>query len=462
MGRNVFNSTKPKKDGALVRLRTVVRFFSLLSILGFLAGCGTLAIQVEPMPGSTRTAPPPTQEPPTKTASPFPSTPTPTFQPTPAATASPLQLKPGTSLKIVALKMLNDQDGWATGEVDSDLYQHILFTNDGGNTWQDRTPLAALANAPANGLVADAFFGSSANAWVSYSDRLPNGSQNKTVVWHTTDGGINWEKSQPLDFGDVPMEFRVPSDLGFIDASFGWIMMHIGAGMSHDYIAVFTTSDGGQTWQRILDPNLNPDLMGCSKSWLTFNTTSTGWLATNCPGLMPRLVFYHTGDGGTSWEEYGLPVPDGKPADFYAQSGIGCGVPNLDFSTARSLIFTLQCHNYDNNTAQAWLYSTGDGGVNWVQQPLPFPYNNIKMLNPREGFLVGAPSLDPSVNGAVYHTTDGGQNWSLQTSTSWTGTPDFVDATTGWVTAVHSQVTAFVRSSDGGRTWAELKPIVGH
>ncbi len=442
-------------------LRKAVSVFFLISVLVLLSSCGTLAIQVEPMPGNTHTNPPPTQGPPTRTPSPLPSTLTPTIQPSPSATASPGQLKPGTALRIVALKMLDDQDGWAVAEVDSDLFQHILVTSDGGNIWQDRTPLAALASSPANGLVADAFFGSSSNAWVSFSDRLPTGSQNETVVWSTTDGGTSWHKSQPLDFGDVPMEFRDPSDLGFIDSSFGWIMMHIGAGMSHDYIAVFTTSDGGQTWRRVLDPNKNPDIMGCTKSWLTFNTTTTGWLATNCPGLMPRLVFYHTGDGGATWEEYGLPVPAGKPADFYAQSGIGCGVPNLDFSTARTLVLTLQCHNYDNNTAQAWIYSTSDGGINWAQHPLPDPYSQIFMLNPSEGFLVGAPTLDPTANGAVYHTTDGGQNWSLQTSTSWTGTPDFVNTTTGWVIAVHNQVTAFVRSADGGRTWAELKPVIG-
>ncbi len=374
---------------------------------------------------------------------------------------SPLQLKPGTNLKIVNVKMIDDQDGWAVGEVDSDLFQHILYTSDGGITWQDRTPLAALNNAPDNGLVADAFFGSSSNVWVSYSDRLPSGSQRETVVWYTTDGGTNWEKSQPLDFGDIPMEFRDPSDLGFINSNFGWIMVHLGAGMNHDYIAIFTTADGGKTWQRVLDPNKNPDMMGCVKPWLTFNTMNAGWLATNCPGLMPRLIFYHTSDGGATWNDTSLPVPDGKPADFYAQSGIGCGIPELDYSTARTLTLTLQCNNYNNNSAQAWLYTTVDGGINWAQYSLPLLYSKIFMLNPSEGFLVGAPNMDPTTNGAVYHTTDGGQNWSIQTSTAWTGAPNFVNATTGWVIAVHNQVTAFVRSSDGGRTWAELKPVVG-
>jgi photosystem II stability/assembly factor-like uncharacterized protein len=432
-------------------------------IIGLLliSACGTLAIQIEPIPVTTLPGPTLTMEPPTQTSSPLPSTSLPTLQPTSAATASPLQLRPGTSLKIVSLKMLDDHDGWAVAEVDSDLFQHILYTNDGGNVWKDRTPLAALISPPENGLVADAFFGSLSNAWVSFSDRLPSGGQNETVVWYTTDSGITWEKSQPLDFGDVPMEFRNPSDLGFINASFGWVMVHLGAGMNHDYIAVFTTADGGKTWQRVLDPNNNADMMGCVKSGLTFNTTISGWLSTNCPGLMPKLVFYHTSDGGATWIDTGLPVPEGKLADFYAQSGIGCGIPQLDYSTARTLMLTLQCNNYNSNGAQAWLYTTGDGGNNWANYSLPLPYSKIIMLNPSEGFLLGAPTLDPTANGAVYHTTDGGQNWSLQTSTAWTGTPDFVDATTGWVIAVHNQVTAFVRSSDGGRTWAELKPVVG-
>ncbi len=444
----------------LRKIRTA--FFVLVCFLS-LSACGTLAIQVEPIPGSTGTAPAPTVATPAATSTPstLPKTQTPEGQATATGAANPLKLKPGTALTLVQIKMLNDQDGWGIGEVDSDLFQHILFTNDGGITWQDRTPLAALVSSPANGLIATAYFGSSADAWVSYSDRLPTGSQSQTVVWFTTDGGVSWDKSQPLDFGGVPMEFRMPSDLGFLDTDNGWIMMHLGAGMSHDYIAVFRTSDGGKTWQRILDPDKNPDMMGCVKSGLTFNTLSSGWLATNCPGLMPRLVFYHTTDGGATWENTNLPVPEGKAADYYAQSAIGCGIPKLDYSTARSLILTLQCTNFDSGSHQSWIYATGDSGINWAQHPLPLPNNDIMMLNPSEGFLVGSATLDPNAGGAVYHTTDGGTNWSLQTSTAWIGTPDFVDTQTGWVIAVHSQVRALVRSSDGGKTWAELKPVVG-
>lgn len=438
------------------------RFFTLFPlVLGFffLTACGTLAIQIEPIPESTPSILP--SNTPTPTLSPVPFTQTPTLRPSATSMPNALQLKPGTSLNIKFTKMVSAQNGWAIGEVDSDLFQHILFTKDGGYSWQDRTPAVALVKAPANGLVAAAYFASSENAWAVYADRIPSGSENPTVVWYTTDGGINWGKSQPLDFGDAPVEFRSPSDLGFSDALHGWVMVHIGAGMSHDYIAIFTTADGGKTWQRVVDPNKNPNMMGCGKSGLTFNTISQGWITTDCPGLMPRLVFYQTSDGGESWNEMSLPVPAGKPANYFAQSEIGCGIPELVFSSARSLLLTLRCSNYNNNTSQSWLYATNDMGINWSQHVLPFPFARIDMLNSSEGFLVGANTSDPGAGGAVYHTTDGGEIWKLQTTTTWTGTADFVDSHTGWVIATHNQVTAFVRTLDGGATWAELKPIVG-
>jgi hypothetical protein len=65
--------------------------------------------------------------------------------------------------------MLSAQNGWAIAEVEKDLSQHVLFTGDGGETWQDRTPLLALENAPEVGLAVEAYFASSENAWVCYA-----------------------------------------------------------------------------------------------------------------------------------------------------------------------------------------------------------------------------------------------------------------------------------------------------
>lgn len=441
--------------------------FAILSSLFILllSACGPLDIKIEPIATNTQPFPTPIQVIQTPFATPAPSQPTPTTTLLPAATSTDvadLHLKPGTPVKIMLTKMLSDNNGWAIGQVDSDLVQHILFTADGGQTWKDRTPLDGVSTVPAGGLSAVAYFATDNSAWVSYTEGTPSGSLEALVVWHTADNGVTWRKSQPLDLSGVNMEFQTPSDLGFLDEQHGWIMIHLGVGMSHDYFAVFTTADGGTSWQRVLDPDTKYPLMTCYKSGLAFTSPATGWITGNCPGLMPGLFFFRSVDGGANWTALILPVPAGKPANYYAQEGeIVCGIPAINYASSSSLVVTLNCQNINNKTAQSWLYASSDGGQTWKQHLLPLPYNKTGLIGPDDGFLVGSATTDLLANGAVYHSMDGGSTWALLTSTAWTGLPDFVDDRTGWVVAEYNQETAFVHTIDGGRTWIEIKPVIG-
>ncbi len=441
--------------------------FAILSSLFILllSACGPLDIKIEPIATSTQPFPTPIQVIQTPFATPAPSQPTPTTTLLPAATSTDvadLHLKPGTPVKIMLTKMLSDNNGWAIGQVDSDLVQHILFTADGGQTWKDRTPLDGVSTVPAGGLSAVAYFATDNSAWVSYTEGTPSGSLEALVVWHTADNGVTWRKSQPLDLSGVNMEFQTPSDLGFLDEQHGWIMIHLGVGMSHDYFAIFTTADGGTSWQRVLDPDTKYPLMTCYKSGLAFTSPAMAWITGNCPGLMPGLFFFRSVDGGANWTALILPVPAGKPANYYAQEGeIVCGIPAINYASSSSLVVTLNCQNINNKTAQSWLYASSDGGQTWKQYLLPLPYNKTDLIGPDEGFLVGSATTDPQANGAVYHSANGGSTWSLLTSTAWTGLPDFVDDHTGWVIAEHNQEKAFVHTIDGGRTWIEIKPVIG-
>ena len=435
-----------------------------------LAGCGPFFIQVEPLP----TAVPPTglPTPPVivqiPTGLPTPAvivqTPTiaasPTGAPTQTAEPNLNRLKPGTPLKITRLKMIDAQKGWALGQGPDNTNQHVLFTNDSGATWADRTPAQANITTPVQGLGADAYFSSVDQAWVIYGG--PDGQENKepVYVFHTGDGGKTWTRSQPLALADLNMEFSSPSDLGFRDDRQGWVMLHLGVGMSHDYFAAFTTADGGSTWKRVLDPNTPYPLMSCYKTGLVFTGPSEAWLSASCPGLMPLLFFYHSVNGGVDWTIVSLPDPAGKPAGYLIQNGsVGCGITALQESSARPLALTVLCTNFNNNSAQSWLYSAGSGGGKWTQQPLPVPYLKLNQLPSGEAFLVGSLQAGSGASGAVFHSSDG-SNWSQVASTAWTGVPDFVDSHSGWVIAGHDQVTALVHTSDGGKTWVEIKPLV--
>jgi hypothetical protein len=123
-------------------------------------------------------------------------------------------------------------------------------------------------------------------------------------------------------------------------------------------------------------------------------------------------------------------------------------------------MLTLSCTNYNNNTNQSWLYTSTDGGLTWSDYLLPTVFGNIGMIDSLHGFFVGSTQRDTVASGEIYNTTDGGNTWLPIIPTNWGGAPDFVDGETGWVIAVHDKTQALVNSTNGGKFWVELKPVI--
>lgn len=422
--------------------RLPVILWSLLFVL-LLSGCGVFQVGIE------------------RTSTPVPATVTP--PPTlvvPTASPNPGGLKPGQAVKIIRTRMLNKTSGWAICQVDTDLTDHILFTRDGGQTWQDRTPGAAIANQPVAGLSAAAFFDADGKAWVTYSAQTPGqGAAAGQAVWRTTDEGLTWQASQPFDISDVIADFFSVSQLGFFDAQHGWALAHLGAGMSHDYIAIFTSADAGQTWQRVVDPQKNPELMGCGKTGISFSTPANGWLTGYCPGLLPGLFYYGTNNGGQSWQLVTLASPPDQSADYLSKGNPGCGIPDLVYNSARALAFVVRCMVGDTDKSLAWLYVGRDNAQPQARR-LPAPYGSLMFTSPDDGWMVGAQLNDPAAPGAIYHTMDGGVSWNMVIVTAWQGKADFVDSQTGWVVAQSADKLALVMTQDGGLSWQALAPVI--
>ena len=414
-------------------------FFALL-----LSGCGVFEVGIE------------------RTSTPLP--PTVTALPTPMATATPTpfpgRLKPGQTVKIIRIHMLNRTKGWAVSQVETDLTDHILFTRDGGQSWQDRTPAAAILNQPPEGLSATTFFDVQGAAWVAYSAQRPGQPASPAPgVWRTGDEGATWQLGQSFDISGVQADFFSVAQLGFFDAQHGWALAHLGAGMNHDYIAIFNTADAGQTWQRVVDPARNPDLMACAKTGLSFSTSTNGWLTGDCPGLLPGLFFYTTTDSGQSWQPVALMPPPDHAADFFSKGSPACGIPSLVYNSARATLLSVRCSSGEAGKALAWLYVSKDNGQPEAR-PLPAPFGSLTFSNPEEGWLVGSQQNDLAAPGSIYHSTDGGRTWTLVIVTAWQGNADFVDANTGWVIAQSADKLALVLTVDGGKTWQALQPVI--
>ncbi len=422
----------------------------------------TVALTVTPAPTST-----PTQK---GQATALAAEPTPTEQvlaatpPAVTKTAAPPlggplpALAAGQPVTLTVVKLLDATNGWAIGYGLGDIaYDHILVTADGGQTWRDVSPPEARAGEPA-GRAAVAYFQDAQTAWATYFGRdiAPDSA---ALVWRTTDGGATWQPSAPLDLSDV--EFFATSDLRFVDADHGWLLTHVGAGMNHDYVVVFATEDGGQTWTRVVDPFDSRDgnlQMSCLKTGLGFLSAETGWVTGDCQAVAPGVFLQRTDDGGHTWAAVTLPAPDALPDAFTRPDG-GCGSYHLHTFAPQTVLVAVTCLVYtDSLTLYHYLYTSTDGGDTWTAQPMPA--RDHAWLDAATGWTIDpADPNDPVALRRLYQTTDGGAHWLYINTVAWTAVLNFVSAEEGWAVAQAGLELALVHTTTSGRSWALLAPV---
>jgi photosystem II stability/assembly factor-like uncharacterized protein len=210
-------------------------------------------------------------------------------------------------------------------------------------------------------------------------------------IYHTVDGGLTWQE-QPTGTNEDY------NGISFVDADHGWAV-------GQDATILHTT-DGGQTWHEQTSAAIYP-LYDVS-----FVDRDNGWTV----GFQDVL---HTTDGGATWT---------------AQRSIG---------TSKAVTFTDARTGWA--TAGGGIVRTTNAGATWIQSwqtgammfDLSFP-------TATDGWAAG-------VEGKVFHTSDGGENWTLQ-ETGVAGIlygVSFVDTLHGWACA-SGQI---VRTEDGGETW---------
>jgi photosystem II stability/assembly factor-like uncharacterized protein len=378
------------------------------------------------------------------------------------------RLSAGQPVTITALHMLDANTGWAVAQVSTDLDSHILQTADGAKTWRDVTPPESATsvsdpNQPV-GKSAAAFFLNPQEAWVAFGyppgAPLPNDA---IITWATRDGGKTWSPSAPLKTDTLEQYW--PSDMVFAGNQAGWLLVHAGAGMSHDYVALYATQDSGASWTEVVDPMALPDngslSMSCQKSGLAFADAQNGWVAGDCFGVVPGSPYlYQTADGGHTWQFYQLQPPAEAP-DLFTNENNACGAGVPVFVSPTDGKLPVSCQALGTGQSRGWLYATADGGKTWTSRPLPAPYGVLQFLNVNVGWWVGGSApFDPTIVRQLYATQDGGQTWVAVKKLNWGGQVDFIDAKSGWAVAKSDQAVALVNTQDGGQKWNLSTPQV--
>ena len=347
---------------------------------------------------------------------------------------------------ISYIQMVDQSKGWGIGHqnISSD---HILFTKDGGLTWSDSTPPEPDADTRKK---AWAYFASDRLGWVIYQLQVGSLPTDDPYVWFTRDGGDTWNISRPLSTDGLE-SFFVPEGFAFVSASHGWLLVHVDAGMSHDYSYLYSTENGGISWERIVDP-YGVGLQSLHNTGIAFADTLYGWVSKDNLGVMAGAFFESTTDGGLTWEDIFLPAP--PELDWFEELSL-CQTSAPTFTSIQTASLIVKCRLYGDEATSfsnwnlTYIYTSLDRGTTWHRAQLPAPVDSLLFLDTQTGWAFGRE---------YYQTTDGGLSWVPVKRVSWDGQFSFVDELHGWAVATNEDATALVYTTDGGQTWQIIEP----
>lgn len=393
----------------------------------------TLAPANTPIPATaiaqiTDTVPAPTEPAPTAVA------PTPTPEPTAILLeGTPLaRLDVAQPLAVNQLRMVDAQTGWAVAQGENDPNDRLLFTRDGGQTWRDVSPPQPLDEQAqqALGQAATVAVRGSQNAWATFYDRTAAPLSAPAYVWRTADGGNTWLPSAPLPVQDAA--FYSPSDVVFVDEKTGWLLAHVDAGMMKDYIYLLGTTDGGATWQVLVDPFAEAHglPMSCGKTGLVFADARAGWITGDCQGVQPGAPFlYQTIDGGATWQAVTLPAPESAPT-LFDDENFACGTRPPLFFDGTNGVLAVNCLDFANSTDPNFIYQTTDGGQTWRVAGLGGAFVSGQFFDANTGVLV---VRNANAENALFATRDGGQTLTQVRALEAPAFVNFINLETGWL-----------------------------
>jgi photosystem II stability/assembly factor-like uncharacterized protein len=260
------------------------------------------------------------------------------------------------------------------------------------------------------------------------------------VLWLPAEGYFRFAR-----VGSLPPQCGDQCTLQMLDAQSGWLF----GGRF-----LWSTSDGGITWQTRPFPTLRPGDSAHGK----FMNRREGWLLANSQQL------YEASDGGTQWTPQPVPQFDGtiRAAWLLLNDSINAWLGGGEYRPSSGP---------DGPNYAVKRYRSGgwgllnpvvfrrNGAAAWSKQLLPecsWSIFNVQFWSPMKGVALGD-------NGCVYLTEAGGDRWTLATLRSRgepvgdvdEGVPTIffpVPNDKGWL----STRSGLYQTSDGGKTWYEI------
>jgi photosystem II stability/assembly factor-like uncharacterized protein len=295
-----------------------------------------------------------------------------------------------TTESLHSIAYVDAQHMWVSGN-----YGTILFSSDGGKTWEkQKSGIKEL-------LLGSIAFANQSEGWTVGV---------KGTVVHTSDGGKTWATQQSGTGNDL-------FDLFFLDARHGWAVGEFGT--------IIHTQDSGKTWTSQIEEQdtIYNDVF--------FVDRQTGWVVGEFGTIL------HTVDGGKTWQPQECKdiVPVISEAEWEKPLPALYGIYFLDRNTGWIV------------GMDGVVIKTTDGGVNWkkMYSGTDKPLYSIAIKGSK-GWVVG--------NKGIYlMSEDSGETWAAKPEAIktkfWLREVSFCDDM-GLIIGSRGTI---VRSSDGGSSW---------
>jgi photosystem II stability/assembly factor-like uncharacterized protein len=195
----------------------------------------------------------------------------------------------------------SDLNAWMYGSLASTSPGYLFGTRDGGRNWQvQRLPLpVSLASGRMGPIGLPRFFQRDGNKEILPAEYQPTNNSDSTnfvtVIYHTHDGGLNWQPTTPVKFSGV---------WSFITVRKGWIWSpepHNTGSTAPVKGTLYRTEDGGVSWkptrtEKGLDQYLT---QGEDIVQLDFVDGEYGWAIARDNHSLAQLL--RTTDAGQTW-----------------------------------------------------------------------------------------------------------------------------------------------------------------
>ena len=262
-----------------------------------------------------------------------------------------------TTADLVTVYFTSNEDGWVAGD-----NGYLASTTDGGRTWKTY-PLNTTED------INEIYFRNEKNGYLVAGRKM----------FITSDAGLTWRETviyRPADFKNSTPQFL---SIRFADKRRGLVVGSV-LNRGGDVIdsLVMRTTDGGETWQRLIMP---------SKTELfhvDYNGNSHGWIVGD------EGVILATVDGGDTWI--------------------------LQNSKTRLALFNVDFRDDDEGYVvgeKGMILRTENGGLNWQRVTTNNLVNLMRVDFPddKNGWIVGH-------GGTILRSSDKGRTWVKQENTS--------------------------------------------